>query len=217
MDVAGAATTSGVTPTPTTKRFDDLKNEDFFALLIAELQSQDPLNPTDNQQLFSQMSQIRQIDQSVTLNKTLDALASEQRFGATSGLIGHYVSGSITSDAGDTVEVQGLVIGVRFEPDGRAILELHDGNSIPANKVDQVTLLENLPPDVLEQLQTEIAAQDPVSAAAGDTAAAKARTADGTGIPQSVAGDLVRNFAQGVDTTSAILSTLFSPGIGISI
>lgn len=212
MDVTGAATNAGVSATPTTKRFDELKNEDFFALLIAELQSQDPLNPTDNQQLFSQMSQIRQIEQSVTLNETLEALASEQRFGATSGLIGHYVSGTLTSESGDQFEVQGLVIGVRFEPDGRAILELHDGNSIPAEKVDQVTLLENLPPEVLEELQSEVPAEEAVA-----VDAARVRASDPARLPQSGGGAILRTLAQGADTTAAILSSVFSPGISVGI
>ncbi|MCZ6697342.1 MAG: hypothetical protein O7D94_00235 [Planctomycetota bacterium] len=214
MEVAGATTAGNVFTTPTTKRFDELKNEDFFALLIAELRAQDPLNPADNQQLFSQMSQIRQIEQSTTLNATLQALAAEQRFGATSGLIGHYVSGSLTSESGDQFEVQGLVIGVRFESDGRAILELHDGNSIPAEEVDQVTLLENLPPEILEQLQSEL---PPEEAAAGDTGAARARASDPARVSQSGGGDVLRSIAQGVDTTASILSSFFSPGIKVGM
>lgn len=139
----------------TTRGFDDLKGEDFFALMIAQLQAQDPMKPTDNQQLLNQMSSIRQMEQSENLTATLSALASEQRFGATSGLIGHYVAGRVTDNAGNATELQGLVIGVRFER-GNAILELHNGRSLPASKVEQVTLVENLPPDILAQLQQEL-------------------------------------------------------------
>jgi len=152
----------------TTRGFDDLKGEDFFALMIAQLQAQDPMKPTDNQQLLDQMSSIRQMEQSAELTATLSALASEQRFGATSGLIGHYVAGRVTDNAGSSTELRGLVIGVRFER-GNAILELHNGRSLPASKVEQVTLVENLPPDILAQLQQEMGQVPPADDAADDS------------------------------------------------
>jgi len=141
---------------PTTRSFNDLKSEDFFALLIAQLQAQDPLKPADNQALLQQMSMIRQMEQSTTLNKSLGALAGEQRFAATAGLIGHYVGGTVTDVAGNSVGVQGVVVGVIYERDGSAVLQLHNGRNLPAEKVEQVTLLENLPPELLEQIEREL-------------------------------------------------------------
>jgi len=141
---------------PSTRRFEDLKSEDFFGLLIAELQNQDPLKPTDNQALLQQMSMIRQMEQSNTLNKSLEALAGEQRFGAVSGLIGQYVAGHLTDSAGQEVTVQGLVLGVTFNRDGSAVLQLHNGKQLPANQVDEVTMVENLPQSVRDQLAAEL-------------------------------------------------------------
>lgn len=141
---------------PTTRRFEDLKSEDFFGLLIAELQNQDPLKPTDNQALLQQMSMIRQMEQSNTLNKSLEALAGEQRFGAVSGLIGQYVAGHLTDSAGQEVTVQGLVLGVTFNRDGSAVLQLHNGKQLPANQVDEVTMVENLPKSIRDQLAAEL-------------------------------------------------------------
>lgn len=155
--MTAATTTSQIAgQRATTKGYDDISSEDFFALMIAELQSQDPLNPKDNQQLLQQMSSIRQMEQSTRLTKTLEALAQEQRFGSTAGLIGHYIAGRVQDSAGNFTEIQGLVIGVRFEGNGNAILELHNGKSLPAASVEQVTLIENLPPDILAQLQAEL-------------------------------------------------------------
>lgn len=218
MELAGI-TTNPVGATPVTKRFSDLGNEDFFALLIAELRSQDPLKPADNQQLFTQLSQIRQIEQSTNLNDTLAALAGEQRFAATSGLIGHYVLGELTNEAGAIEDVEGLVIGVRFESDGTAILQLHNGRSLPAEKVREVTLVENLPPDILEQLEAELAELN----AGGDgenpdvppdeANAARQRTPD----PKTAGGDLFRQFGKGVDATAQILGSIFSPGVSAGI
>ncbi|MFQ5424693.1 MAG: flagellar hook assembly protein FlgD [Phycisphaerae bacterium] len=223
MDVSGIGGAGAVTASPpSSKGFEDLKTEDFFALMIAELQAQDPLKPTDNQQLFTQMSQVRQIEQSVTLNRTLQSLAGEQRFGATTSLIGQFVAGRLTNDAGNTFDVQGVVVGVRFEGDGKAILDLHNGTSIPADKVNQVTLVENLPPDVLDQIQAELAAAragNPASdaAASNDPATAKSSRSDATRSRQTPGGDAFRELARGTDTTAAILDSILSPGVSVGL
>lgn len=140
----------------TSRGFQDMTSEDFFALLIAELKSQDPLDPMDNKALLDQMSSIRQMQQSSALNETLGALAAAQRFGSTASLIGHYVLGSVTNEAGESYQIEGVVVGVRYEGNGHAILELHNGKSLPAEDVDEITLVENLPPEILEQLQAEM-------------------------------------------------------------
>jgi hypothetical protein len=161
----GAASTARTT----TKSFNELSSEDFFGLLIAQLQSQDPLKPTDNQALLEQMSTIRQMEQSANLNKTLTQLSAEQRFGATAGLIGHYVAGSLRDSGGNNVSVEGLVIGVHFEPSGRAILELHNGALLPADKVTTVTLVENLPADLQQQLGVYTNSTNPPAPGESDT------------------------------------------------
>jgi len=143
------------TQKPSSRGFQDLSGEDFLLLLIQELQMQDPMNPTDNKEIVAQMAGVRQMEQSAKLNKTLEALAAEQRFGSTSGLIGHYVAGRVTDGSGRSYEIQGLVIGVRYEQ-GNAILELHNGKQLPATKVEQVTLVENLPPEIRAQLRQEL-------------------------------------------------------------
>ncbi len=221
-------------PRATTRGFDEMRPEDFFGLLIAELQSQDPLNPKDNEQLLSQMASIRQMEQNASLTRTLEALAAEQRFGSTSSLIGHYIAGRVTDQAGLHTEIQGLVTGVRFEADG-AVLELHNGRALPANKVEQVTLVENLPPHILAQLEAELAAlaEDdaaPNVATATDEPGGENQEPPGEG-PQGTndppadgsqgnpAARLrpelaarLRELDRGVDTTGGVLDALLSPG-----
>jgi len=226
--------------TPTTRRFNDLKSEDFFGLLIAQLQNQDPLKPTDNQQLLQQMSMIRQMEQSDTLNKSLEALASEQRFGATSGLIGQYVAGNLIDSGGNEVTVQGLVLGVSFARDGSAILELHNGKQLPAKEVDEVTLVDNLPPELKAQLAAELeqlnggsgggtgtgtgtgsgsapGPSDGLSTGTGgtgadpsDTSAAKLRVAH-----EQTASKLLERLMSGRQRTADALNALMGNGIGI--
>ncbi|MCA9254716.1 MAG: hypothetical protein KDA33_03720 [Phycisphaerales bacterium] len=155
----------------TTRGFDDISSEDFFGLMIEELRSQDPLDPKDNQQLLQQMSNIRQMEQSQTLTKTLQSLSNEQRFGTTASLIGNYVLGTVTDSSGASTDIDGLVIGVTFEGNGNAVLNLHDGKRLPASSVREVTLVENLPPEILDQLEAELAAISSGDATTDETAA----------------------------------------------
>ncbi len=225
--VIGAGTTVS-SAQATTRGFSDLSSENFFQLLIAELQSQDPLKPTDNQQLLQQLSTIRSMEQTVTLNKTLQTLAAEQRFGSTASLIGHYVSGTVTNSGGQAYELRGLVIGVRFEGNGEAILELHNGRSLPAAKVEQVTLVENLPSDILAELEAELGRSLSASGEGGEeeddeessgSSAAKAvagqKSKLGSSEPAATgsAGDHVRAFTQRADTTAGYLDALLAPWI----
>lgn len=210
----GAATTATTPAKATTHGFDDLGSDDFFKLLITELQSQDPMKPTDNQQLMSELSTIRQMQQTSTLNTTLANLAAQERFGSTAGLIGHYVSGTLTNSAGASVTVQGLVTGVQFDSNGEAILDLHNGHTLPASKVEQVTVVENLPASVQQQLQQELAAASADSSASarliasGATSGQKAETA-------AAAGSRVRGVAQKTNTVADALDALFAPAAGI--
>lgn len=190
----------------TTRGFSDLDSEDFFGLLIAQLQNQDPLKPTDNQQLLQQMSSIRQMEQNTTLNNALTSLASEQRFGATAGLIGHFVSGKVTDSGGNPIEVNGVVTGVQFNSKGDAILELHNGRTLPASKVELVTLVENLPQDVLDQIRAQMGT---TGAATASGAATKAK------VP--AAGDFLRNIGAQTQVAGGIFDQLFSPGAAVGI
>jgi flagellar basal-body rod modification protein FlgD len=202
----------------TTKGFSDLNSEDFFGLLIAELQNQDPLKPTDNQQLLQQMSSIRQMEQSTTLNKALTALAAEQRFGATAGLIGHFVAGTVTDSGGNEIEVSGVVTGVQFNRNGEAVLELHNGQSLPASKVDIVTLVENLPDGELEQIRAEQAASAPATTAPADTETTESTPPTATARQRGpLPGDWIRNWSKQTQAAAEIVDQLFAPGAAIGI
>lgn len=132
------------TTKPTTKGIDSLKSNDFLTLLIKELQSQDPLKPTDSNQLVQQMSQIRQMEMSSALNDTLGSFAQQQRIGGATNLIGRYVTGNTTSGSGSgsTAEVEGIVVGVQFDTTGNAILELHTGDLLPVKGLQTVALVD---------------------------------------------------------------------------
>ena len=53
---------------------DDLNLDDFLGLLIAELQTQDPMKPMDNQEILQQVSQMRDIESTSKLTDTLQTV-----------------------------------------------------------------------------------------------------------------------------------------------
>lgn len=109
-----------------------LGSQDFLKLLITQLTNQDPLEPTDNDELLRQISSIREIELSTTLTDSLRSLTGQQRFASASSLIGQYVTGA---PGGEGETRQGLVIGVRFTEAGQATLQLSGGSEMPLDAV----------------------------------------------------------------------------------
>jgi flagellar basal-body rod modification protein FlgD len=87
--------------TTNTDAFQKLDVEQFLKLLITELQNQDPLQPADNQQLLTQLSQIKDIAASNKLTETLDSLSLGESISSASGLIGKQITG--LDDTGSNV------------------------------------------------------------------------------------------------------------------
>lgn len=102
---------SGTSNATATSGMRDVNLDDFLKLMITELQNQDPMNPMENHQILQQMSQIREIEATDALRKTLDAVLLGQNLVSASSMIGRQIDG--LSDAG--VEVQGIVQRVSIE------------------------------------------------------------------------------------------------------
>ncbi|UCG33031.1 MAG: hypothetical protein JSU68_00065 [Phycisphaerales bacterium] len=152
MESAGV-TDAGVIATsqPTTRRMDEMRPEDFFELLVAQMRTQDPMEPMSNSEIVQQISQIRDLEASTKLSNTLDKLAEmqqsltdQQRMGSASALVGSYIEGAITDEEGNSRFVAGVVTGVRFDTTGKPILQLHQGDELDLGQVMQVTSIEEV-------------------------------------------------------------------------
>lgn len=84
--------------------FQELDLKVFLDLMITELQNQDPLNPLDNSELLSQISQMREIGATDRLTKTLDGVLLGQSIASATNLIGAEVTA--LSDNGEKIEGQ---------------------------------------------------------------------------------------------------------------
>jgi flagellar hook assembly protein FlgD len=94
--------------------------------------------------MISQVSQIRGIELSGQLTDTLSNMTQSQRTAGASDLIGRYVSAAVPQGDGSQADVRGVVTGVRFNPDGTAVLELDTGESVLASQVTRVTTPEGV-------------------------------------------------------------------------
>ncbi|MBI1345898.1 flagellar hook capping protein [bacterium] len=96
--------------------FAGLKSEDFLKILIAQLQNQDPSNPMDSDQLLNQISDMRSLQASIELEKSLDSLTLSQQLNSAAGFLGKYAEGTQ-----DEASISGLVSAVQVK-DGSAYL-----------------------------------------------------------------------------------------------
>ena len=137
MEPITSTLTSPTTARGTTRSeaFTELGSDDFLKLLVTQLTSQDPLEPTSNQELLQQISSIRDIELSTTLTDSLRSLTGEQRFGSASSLIGQFVTGA--ADENGAV-VAGVVTAVRFDPAGRPTLQLANGSMLTVEQVASI-------------------------------------------------------------------------------
>ena len=123
---------SGVVPTTGGTRLEGslgniMDKDDFLQLLVAQMRNQDPMNPMDNSEILSQISQIREISASDRLTETLDAVLLGQNMTTASSLIGKQIRA--LSDA--TEEVEGTVQRVTVDIDENdptvRLLKVHVG------------------------------------------------------------------------------------------
>ena len=116
-----------------------LNLDQFLKLMVTQLQNQDPLNPTDNNQILQQISSMQQINASGQLTTTLNSVLLGQNISSASALVGKSVKG--LDDKGNAVN--GIVDKVSITDN---IPYLHIGTSqIRLNNVSEIVGAANTP------------------------------------------------------------------------
>lgn len=119
---SSASSAQGASASPNTlvgNSIEELDLDVFLDLMLTQLQSQDPLNPMDNQEMLDTISQIREISANDKLSATLDSVLLGQNVATATGLIGAEVEG-LTDDGRRVV---GAVRQVTLN-EGEPLLEL---------------------------------------------------------------------------------------------
>jgi flagellar basal-body rod modification protein FlgD len=83
VSTVSSATTTAATTTSSSSTSSSMSTEDFLSLLVTQLQNQNPLDPTDTNELLNQMvsfasysQQSAATDTLESISTTLDAIAS---------------------------------------------------------------------------------------------------------------------------------------------
>jgi flagellar basal-body rod modification protein FlgD len=136
-----AVNSNTVQPSSTTtdRGMASLKSQDFFKILVTELQQQDPFEPAKTADMINEVSQIRSIDLSTRLTDTLSNISQQQHTAGASELIGKHVTANVKNNDGTQSEITGLVTAVRFASDGSVVLELDTGQTVLASDVTRIT------------------------------------------------------------------------------
>lgn len=117
---------------------------DFMNILLKQLQYQDPFEPMDNDQMLSQISQIRNMEMSMTLTESLKTLTEQQRMSSAAAMIGQYVTGTVKDADGNAYVLAGLVRGISFDNNGQPILNLDSGAALPLKNLTSVVDLQRM-------------------------------------------------------------------------
>ena len=119
-----------------------LGKEAFLELLVTQLENQDPLNPTSNEDMIAQLAQFSSLEEMQNLNENILGLAVLQQSNAllsqltdSSALIGRTVN---YQDPLTGAEASGQVDSVKITEDGIAVLNV-DGLDVPLANVLEVT------------------------------------------------------------------------------
>jgi flagellar basal-body rod modification protein FlgD len=129
----GTGTSASGDTTPNTS-LTSLNSTDFMQFLITQLQNQDPLQPTDSNQMLSQLSSIGQMQSATDLQTSLTSMVQQNQVAAASSMIGKSVQGT---DANNN-PLTGIVTAVQVNSNGVS-LQLDSGATLALNNVTSIT------------------------------------------------------------------------------
>ena len=118
----------------------DLGKDDFFLILAAQLQYQDPLQPMEDREFIAQMAQFTALEQMTNIAQLQQKSNAMQQYQAFN-LVGKHVEGVDKDDN----KIIGLVSEVLIK-DGLAVLKV-DGKEIPLENLVRVFTVEEQVPD----------------------------------------------------------------------
>ena len=110
-----------------------LSQQDFLNLLVAQMTAQDPLKPTDSQDLLSQMTQFSTLNANNNLQSQLVNMQLGQQVTSASALLGRQVTIQVDSKT----TAQGTVTGIDTSASVPQIIV--NGTSYTLDKVISIT------------------------------------------------------------------------------
>ncbi len=107
-----ANSSTSQTSSSSTATSNTINYNEFLQLLVAQLQNQDPTNPTDPTAFVSQLASFSAVEQQVNTNSKLDALLTQTELSQAGSVIGLTVTSADGSVSGQIASVQLTSSGV---------------------------------------------------------------------------------------------------------
>ena len=85
----------------------------FLKLLVAEMNNQDPLNPTDSTEYVAQFAAFSTVEQSIQTNKRLDTMMAVSALTQADALIGRTMTSSDGSVSGEVSSIRAVDGGIQ--------------------------------------------------------------------------------------------------------
>jgi len=128
-----------------------LGKDDFLKMLVAQMQNQDPENPTDDSQMAAQLAQFSALEQMTNVADSVGQLSQTMTLGQSYTLIGH----EIAYTASDGSTAAGIVDGVSVS-DGAPTLDVA-GTSVDPSAITAVGGLASADPSASSDQTTTTA------------------------------------------------------------
>lgn len=178
--------------------------EDFLTLLVAQLQNQDPLNPSDPTEFTAQLAQFSSLEQLFTLNKGMESLVAAT---TNSGNLGSLSTiGKDVAFHSGSVQFSGQPLEIGYKLDGPAT---EVNISLQLNGVEIATLSGQQLSAGNHFVTWDGLTKDGVPAPSGSyTLALQAKARSGESV---AAAPLIRAEVTGVDLGGANGGTLITP------
>ena len=126
----GAAAAQSASETASLNQLDS--PQVFLQLLVAELQNQDPTNPTNPSTILQQTSSLAQMQAINSMSSAITSDQSSSETGEATGLIGHSITATVSGSA-----VTGTVTGVTLDSTGTPSLTVN-GSAVPLSAVTAI-------------------------------------------------------------------------------
>lgn len=114
---------------PKEKNNSGMDSDAFLTLLVAEMQNQDPLEPTSNTEWVSQYATFTEVAEIQAIGEKMGTVQAQ-------GLVGKQVIMKVENSAGEEEYIQGKVDFVEYQGD-KAYLSI-GGNKYPVEKLDTI-------------------------------------------------------------------------------
>lgn len=125
----------------------DLDKDDFLKILMNQLQNQDPLDPMDDKEFTSQMADFSSLEQMMNMGEGMEKIVENQTLTPViqnSHMIGMEVTypsedENVDDPDSESEKMETSQVVAVSEEDGKALLELENGDKTVADNVQQIS------------------------------------------------------------------------------